>query len=526
MKKNKIVIITLILGILFLTSYLYNSYATSTGVSLGNDENTYDILLNDSTDTVSVPAKSSKTVYYQFSNTNKGTVKYHIGYISNNVTAKVWWDTEDKISDTIEQGEYKFIKLKLINDSTSDDTITIKPVLGYVNGGDVIPDSNTTLVTGTINETNTMSIAPSTAISTLGITKSAVEEISFVKDNIVPADALGSTKGNNDSSIMVWYTASDTEDMYKVYIGSDNGITHLSNFNRTFSGFSNLVTINFDYIDTIKVTDMSYMFYNDSKLLNVNFNNFDTTKVTSMTGMFNGCSSLTELNLDSFYTPQLRGSLADMFTNCTKLETISFKNIDTSRITIMSGMFNGCSDLKEVNLSDLDTSSVTNMYSMFSKTKISNINIDTSSAQNMSRMFSGSSASLLNLSTFDTSEVTDMSNMFNGCRSLTNLDLSNFYTYKVTNMSGMFYWTTIKRLNISNFTLGETNISQMFSSNSYLSLIDMRKADLSNVTSYGGLLTGGTPTSVNIYLKDTQGNRDFMSNNYPTYTNVQFIPSS
>ena len=64
MKKNKILIITLILGILFLTSYLYNSYATSTGVSLGNDENTYDILLNDSTDTVTVPAKSSKTIYY------------------------------------------------------------------------------------------------------------------------------------------------------------------------------------------------------------------------------------------------------------------------------------------------------------------------------------------------------------------------------------------------------------------------------------------------------------------------------
>ena len=64
MKKNKIVIITLVLGILFLTSYLYGSYATSTGVSLGNDENTYDILLNDSTDTVTVPAKSSKTIYY------------------------------------------------------------------------------------------------------------------------------------------------------------------------------------------------------------------------------------------------------------------------------------------------------------------------------------------------------------------------------------------------------------------------------------------------------------------------------
>ena len=39
---------------------------------------------------------------------------------------------------------------------------------------------------------------------------------------------------------------------------------------------------------------------------------------------------------------------------------------------------------------------------------------------------------------FDTSNVTNMANMFSSCRSLTNLDLSCFNTSKVTNMIRMF----------------------------------------------------------------------------------------
>ena len=44
----------------------------------------------------------------------------------------------------------------------------------------------------------------------------------------------------------------------------------------------------------------------------------------------------------------------------------------------------------------------------------------------------------LNVSNLDTSKVTNMSNMFNYCTSLTSLDLSNFNTSQVTTMDGMF----------------------------------------------------------------------------------------
>ena len=44
----------------------------------------------------------------------------------------------------------------------------------------------------------------------------------------------------------------------------------------------------------------------------------------------------------------------------------------------------------------------------------------------------------LNVSNLDTSQVTNMSNMFYACMGLTSLDLSNFDTSQVTTMDGMF----------------------------------------------------------------------------------------
>jgi len=54
------------------------------------------------------------------------------------------------------------------------------------------------------------------------------------------------------------------------------------------------------------------------------------------------------------------------------------------------------------------------------------------------------------LSSFDTSNVTNMSYMFEGCTGLTNLDLSSFDTSKVTNMGSMFYnMTNLKTIYVS-----------------------------------------------------------------------------
>lgn len=56
------------------------------------------------------------------------------------------------------------------------------------------------------------------------------------------------------------------------------------------------------------------------------------------------------------------------------------------------------------------------------------------------------------LSNFDTTNVTNISEMFAHCYGLTSLDLSHFNTAKVTDMSSMFEWCTmLTSLDLSNF---------------------------------------------------------------------------
>ena len=78
---------------------------------------------------------------------------------------------------------------------------------------------------------------------------------------------------------------------------------------------------------------------------------------------------------------------------------------------------------------------------------------DTSSVTNMSNMFSECSVLVnLDVSNFNTSSVTDMSRLFYDCSGLTNLDVSNFDTSSVTNMSEMFsVCSGLINLDVSNF---------------------------------------------------------------------------
>ena len=64
--------------------------------------------------------------------------------------------------------------------------------------------------------------------------------------------------------------------------------------------------------------------------------------------------------------------------------------------------------------------------------------IDDKPIVSMSYMFYKSQATSLDLSSFNTSNVTDMEDMFYACSSLTNLDLSSFNAAKVTDMGSMF----------------------------------------------------------------------------------------
>ena len=78
-----------------------------------------------------------------------------------------------------------------------------------------------------------------------------------------------------------------------------------------------------------------------------------------------------------------------------------------------------------------------------------------------------------NIEYLNTSNVTDMSNMFAYCSGLKNIDVSNFNTDNVTNMGYMFQCcSSLKSLDVRNFnTTNVTNMYEMFSGCSNLATI-------------------------------------------------------
>ena len=92
---------------------------------------------------------------------------------------------------------------------------------------------------------------------------------------------------------------------------------------------------------------------------------------------------------------------------------------------------------------------------------------DTSKVKGMGNMFFGDEKlTPLDLSNFDTRSLTNMDKMFYGMTSLTNLNINSFNTSKVTNMDSLFYgMVNIENINVSNFdTRNVTNMNHMFSS--------------------------------------------------------------
>ena len=294
--------------------------------------------------------------------------------------------------------------------------------------------------------------------------------------------------------------------------------TNLTNMRILFNKCKKLKEIKgFDKLNTSKVIDMEGLFQNCITLEYIDLSNFDTSNVTNMAFMFNHCNRLKEIKgLDKFITSKAT-TMEGMFQSCFKLEFIDVSSFDTSnveimnfmfvdcfklkgikginklntkKVTNMTGMFENCLSLKYLNIENFDTSNVTNMSYMFNKckklkeikgmdkfntinltttyamfqfcTEIEKIDLsgfDTSNVTNMSYMFNKCKKlkEIKGLNTFITNNVKDMARMFNECSELENLVLTSFETPNVTNFSSMFNkCNNLKYLNLLNFEINGT----------------------------------------------------------------------
>ncbi len=420
MKKK--VIIALIILILVLIGFLYQTFAMSNTITEEND--TYVVNVSDNT-SIELPARTSKKVYYKLTNTNNGVVRYGIGYSGTNVEAKVYEDSVDSETGLIDYMENKFIKLKLINNGTTSSTITLSTVLGYENGGDLIVPNGVTLVKNKVKLVNFMKLTetnPSATSNFLNttLTRNTIETLTITDDNLVSTDALGSfdVSRNNDGTIMLWYTKGTSDNLYNVYIGAEGGKVYITNCYYLFSYLTSVTKMDFTYFDTSEATWMESMFKYCTSVKKLDLSMFDTSKVTYMGSMFDHCDALTSLNVFSFNTSKVT-NMTSMFSNCQSLENINLSNFDTSNVTSMRTMFLKNYTLKELNLSTFNTSKVTSMNAMFQYC---------------------TSLTKLNISSFNTSNVTNMSAIFSYDSKLTLIDMRNMtFTSKLTDANSMFY---------------------------------------------------------------------------------------
>ncbi|MBQ2510190.1 MAG: BspA family leucine-rich repeat surface protein, partial [Erysipelotrichaceae bacterium] len=230
-----------------------------------------------------------------------------------------------------------------------------------------------------------------------------------------------------------------------------------------FKSCSNLTSIDLSKLDTQNVMNMKSMFEGCYKLTSLDVTGFDTQGVTNMDSMFRRCSALTSLDVSSFNTSRVT-TMAHMFRGCSGISSFNLNNFDTKKVTNMSYMFAENNQIQRISLGSFETPALTNMQGMFMDDhRLSNIEFNTeifttSNVTDMSHLFEGCydiglTGPLSVLRYLDTHNVTDMSYMFSEIgRNLRTLDLSSFDTSSLTNMSHMFYRNSLlNELNLSSF---------------------------------------------------------------------------
>lgn len=252
------------------------------------------------------------------------------------------------------------------------------------------------------------------------------------------------------------WTCSDTCSLYCDYMFS--GVTNLSSLDFStwkncyiyksvgmFNGMTNLQNILGLNNLNMSICESSYgLFQNCTSLTTLDLSGWNTSKVTNMSMMFNKCTSLTSVNMSGW---QFNNDcvISAMFNSTSNLKTIiGHENWDLSNVKDCALLFY-MSGIEELNVTNWNMSGKgTSVNGVFQNSKLSNLigseNLINSTWSALPSIFTGcNSLTSIDVSNWDTSNVTDMSVMFQNCKNLqTIVGLENLDMSKVTNFTGMF----------------------------------------------------------------------------------------
>ena len=327
-----------------------------------------------------------------------------------------------------------------------------------------------------------------------------------------------------------------------------------------FNYCSKLTELDLSSFDTRQLTDMGSMFTWCKKLTKLDLSGFNTSQVTDMGSMFYGCSELTTIYVSEYdattgtgWTTSAVTSSSSMFSGCIKLvgqngTAYNSAHIDAEYARIDRTGEPGYLSLK-INIMKPFTQVVTNMSLSKDKVETIKFELGTTSPQgvisscdasakndvsisaystdidknglyeltflsrgligvdNTSYQLNGENIKEIQFGNFTTKGLTNMFNMFYGCKQLTNLDVSSFDTSQVTNMQQMFYeCNKLTSLNLSNFNTSKvTQMQNMFYNCSNLTSLNLNNFNTSQVEFMFSMFQGcSSLTSLDLSSFDTK----------------------
>jgi len=294
---------------------------------------------------------------------------------------------------------------------------------------------------------------------------------------------------------------------------------------------TSMETVDISDLQIPKLTSLSSFTYNCRNIVSLDMSGWDVSKVTNTDQTFYGMYSLRTLNVSGLVYPSSMSqinSYKNMFYGCgvTSLilgnvtqeqynwwcSRLTEANISCNIIQVsgdtgttpssdtLSFAWSGDSSTQTYKINGTQYTATTNPYS----TTLTDLGVSEFTSANM--MFSWATTITSITSIPDTSNVTDMSYMFQNCYGLTELDITKtFNTSNVTSMLRMFdLSSSLTELDLSSFdTSNVTEMSYMFQYCSSLQTLDVSSWNVNHLTNnYAYNMFRSCTSLTTLYIKD------------------------
>lgn len=202
---------------------------------------------------------------------------------------------------------------------------------------------------------------------------------------------------------------------------------NLTSFKSLLKDCNKLEEAHFEGFTSTSITDMSYLFQNCENLSTANFKGCTLSSVITVAEMFNACSSLSSVNLTEAKMPSVT-NVSNMFRQAS-VTTVTLKDCDMSELVSAKAIVFNNNTIRTFNAEGWKIPKVADLSQMFmNKTALEVANFEnavtkpeneTSHLTTMKQMFQGCTKLRdVNMACSDTSEVTTMEYMFSGCSNL------------------------------------------------------------------------------------------------------------